>query len=160
MQAHEHARGSSLEVDRGATGTYCADAPPVAKPIRVEPAFGDTTLVRALFDRNAPYRAAAAFLPAGDDDTVDPSRADAVNPWFRETWALGGKALAEGAEKILGNRNFLEAAHMLFPSAAIVPKLVVVNVNGPTLKSVAVFPPAVPDSLKTPLVPTRSAVVR
>jgi len=130
MQAHADARGSSLKVDE-ATGATCADAPPVAKPIRIEPAFDDPNLVRALFDRNAPYRAAAAFLPAGTDDTVDPSPADAVNPWFRETWALGGKVLVDGAEKILGNRRFLEAANMLFPSAAIIPKLVVVNVNGP-----------------------------
>jgi hypothetical protein len=54
-----------------------------------------------------------------------------VNPWFRETWALGGKVLSDGAEKVLGNRHFLDAAHILFPSARIVPKLVVVNVNGP-----------------------------
>jgi hypothetical protein len=101
----------------------------IAKPIRIEPAFEDRGFVRALFDRHAPYRAVAAYLPDGSDDTVDARPADAVNPWFRETWALGGKVLVDGAEEILGNPRFLAAANALFPSARIVPKLVVVNVN-------------------------------
>jgi hypothetical protein len=109
----------------------CVEAPPVAKPIRIEPAFDDREFVRSLFDRHAPYRAVAAHLPAGYDDTLESCPADAVNPWFRETWALGGKLLVDGAEKILGNPHFLAAAQMLFPSARIVPRLVVVNVNGP-----------------------------
>jgi hypothetical protein len=103
----------------------------VAKPIRIEPVFDDRESVRALFDRYAPYRAVAAYLPDGRDDTIDPRHTDEVNPWFRETWALGGKALVNGAEEILGNPHFLAAARSLFPSAHIVPKLVVVNVNAP-----------------------------
>jgi hypothetical protein len=101
----------------------------IAKPIRIEQAFDDREFVRALFDRHAPYRAVAAYLPDGSDDTVDARPADAVNPGFRETWALGGKVLVDGAEEILGNPRFLAAANALFPSARIVPKLVVVNVN-------------------------------
>lgn len=129
MQAH--APASPLEVDRSATAASGVGVPAVAKPIRIEPAFDNPKFVRALFDRHAPYRALAPYLPDGADDTVDPRPADAMNPWFRETWALGGKILIDGAEQILGNPHFLAAAHMLFPAARIVPKLVVVNVNGP-----------------------------
>jgi hypothetical protein len=108
-----------------------AEARPIAKPIRIEPAFDDRIFVRALFDRYAPYRAAAAYLPAGADESAGPRPADAAYPWFRETWALGGKALVDGADQILGNPHFLAAACALFPSARIFPKLVVVNVNAP-----------------------------
>jgi hypothetical protein len=117
--------------DRAAARVTHAEARPIAKPIRVEPAFDDRTFVRALFDRYAPYRAAAAYLPAGADDTAGSRPADAVYPWFRETWALGGKALVDGAGEILGNPRFLAAARTLFPCACIIPKLVVVNVNAP-----------------------------
>jgi hypothetical protein len=117
--------------DRGVGVAPRVVAPALVKPVRIEPAFDDREFVRALFDRHAPYRAVAAYLPAGSDDTVDSRPADTVNPWFRGTWALGGKVLIDGAEKILGNRRFLEAAYTLFPSARIFPKLVVVNVNGP-----------------------------
>jgi hypothetical protein len=119
------------EVDQGAAGEARLEARPIARPIRIEPAFDDREFVRALFDRHAPYRAVAAYLPDGFDDVVDARPVDAVNPWFRETWALGGRALIDGVEVILGNPHFLEAARALFPSARIVPKLVVVNVNAP-----------------------------
>ena len=131
MQTQSHVPATTLGVNRDAASVTLAEAPPVTQPIRIEPAFDDRDLVRALFDRNAPYRAAGAHLPAGSDDTVDPPPGDAVNPWFRETWALGGKVLVEGADKILGNPHFLAAAQRLFPSAQLLPKLVVVNVNGP-----------------------------
>ena len=122
---------TALEVGRASAEATRAKARPIAKPIRIEPAFDDRKFVRALFDRYAPYRAVAAYLPAGADDTAGPRPADAAYPWFRETWALGGKALVDGAEEILGNPHFLAAARALFPSARIFPKLVVVNVNAP-----------------------------
>ena len=122
---------TALEVGRASADATRANARPIAKPIRIEPAFDDRRFVRALFDRYAPYRAVAAYLPAGADDTAGPRPADAAYPWFRETWALGGKALVDGADEILGNPHFLAAARALFPSARISPKLVVVNVNAP-----------------------------
>jgi hypothetical protein len=119
------------ESDRTAARVTRVKTRPIAKPIRIEPAFDDRKSVRALFDRYAPYRAVAAYLPAGADDTAAPRSADAAYPWFRETWALGGKALVDGAAEILANPRFLAAARALFPSAHIFPKLVVVNVNAP-----------------------------
>jgi len=126
-----HSPAPDLQAKCGTAATAGRQAQRVAKPIRVEGAFADPEFIRALFDRHAPYRAVAAYLPDGSDDTVAARRADGVNPWFRETWALGGKVLLSGAEEILGNPRFLEAATALFPSARIVPKLVVVNVNAP-----------------------------
>jgi hypothetical protein len=133
MQTRAHTPAAALEVAHAAAADPPArlDASAIAKPIRIEPAFDNREFVRALFDRHAPYRAVAAYLPDGSDDTVDSRPADTVNPWFRGTWALGGKVLIQGAETILANRHFLAAARTLFPSARIVPKLVVVNVNGP-----------------------------
>jgi hypothetical protein len=126
-----NAKARALPADlRAATAPYL-NARPIAKPIRIEPAFDDREFVRGLFDRHAPYPAVAAYLPDGSDDIAQPASMDAVNPWFRGTWAVGGKALVDGAQEILGNRHFLAAAHALFPSAHIVPKLVVVNVNAP-----------------------------
>jgi hypothetical protein len=122
---------TALEVGRASADATRAKARSIAKPIRIEPAFCDRRFVRALFDRYAPYRAAAAYLPAGADDTAGPRPADAAYPWFRETWALGGKALFDGADEIFLNAHFLAAARALFPSARISPKLVVVNVNAP-----------------------------
>jgi len=122
---------TALAVGRASAEITPMEARSIAKPIRIEPAFDDRNFVRALFDRYAPYRAVAAYLPAGADEAAGPRPADAVNPWFRETWALGGKALVEGADQILGNPRFLAAARALFPTARILPKLVVVNVNAP-----------------------------
>jgi hypothetical protein len=120
-----------LQVYPQAAHATRAEVCPLPKPIRIERPFEDREFVRALFDRHAPYRAAAAHLPAGYDDTGAPCPPDAVYPWFRETWALDGKTLVAGAHEILDNPHFLAAAHALFPGARIVPTLVVVNVNAP-----------------------------
>jgi hypothetical protein len=129
MQAS--ALSTALVVGRASVDATSAEARRIAKPLRIEPAFDNRHFVRALFDRYAPYRAVAAYLPAGADDTAGPRPADAAYPWFRETWALGGKSLVDGAAEILGNPRFLAAARALFPAACISPKLVVVNVNAP-----------------------------
>ena len=121
---------TALEVGRASAEATRTKARPIAKPIRIEAAFDDRKFVRALFDRYAPYRAVAAYLPAGADDTAGPRPADAAYPWFRETWALGGKAWSMAPEKSSATRTS-SLARSLFPSARIFPKLVVVNVNAP-----------------------------
>jgi hypothetical protein len=55
----------------------------------------------------------------------------AAHPYFRGNWAVGGKPLVEGAEAILHNRRFIDAARALFASSSIRPMLVVVNLNAP-----------------------------
>jgi hypothetical protein len=100
--------------------------------IRIEPAFEDRTAVRAMFARHAPYRAIGAYIPdAVVDDATKPEAEQFVQPWFRGNWAAGGERLVEGAEAILHNKQFLEAANTLFGTSRVFPELVVVNVNAP-----------------------------
>ena len=99
------------------------------KPIRMEPAFEDREQIRAMFERYAPYRALASYAPEGVQDEKETRRA--IVPWFRGDWALGGRPLVEGAELILHNRNFLEAAKAAFGTPCINPEFVAVNINGP-----------------------------
>jgi hypothetical protein len=93
------------------------------KLIRIEPAFDDPEAVRALFERHAPYRTIGEYIPASPDQPV--------HPYFRGNWAVGGKPLVEGAEAILNNNRFIEAARALFGRSRLSPSFIVVNLNGP-----------------------------
>jgi len=95
----------------------------IPKPICIEPAFDDPEQVRALFERHAPYRTNAYYLPIRSGSSG--------LPWFRGTWASGGEPLVAGAETILHNQLFIEAARTLFGTSRLRPSLVVVNVNAP-----------------------------
>lgn len=104
----------------------------VLRPIRIEPAFEDREAVRAMFARHAPYRAIGAYIPdVVVDDATKPEAEQSVQPWFRGNWAAGGEPLVEGAEAILHNKQFLEAAKTLFGTSNVFPEFVVVNVNAP-----------------------------
>ena len=105
----------------------------IPKPvIRIEPAFEDRDAIRTMFARHAPYRAIAAYIPdVVVDDATKPGAEQSVQPWFRGNWAAGGAPLVEGAEAILHNRQFLEAAKTLFETSSVFPEFVVVNVNAP-----------------------------
>src|SRR5713101_161896 len=104
----------------------------IAKPIRIEPAFDDAGQVRDMFERHAPYRAIAAYAPEGFAETKCQEGERSVLPWFRGNWALGGKPLVEGAELLLNNKNFLEAAKAIFGTSRVCPEFVVVNLNAPS----------------------------
>jgi hypothetical protein len=97
--------------------------PTIPKTIRIEPAFDDPEFVREMFERNAPYRTMAGYLPIKAQDSF--------LPWFRGNWAANGEPLVAGAEKILHNRRFIDAAHMFFGGSTVRPTFVVVNVNAP-----------------------------
>jgi hypothetical protein len=104
----------------------------VAKPIRIEPAFDDAKQVRDMFERHAPYRPIAAYgLDGVVDETKHPEAERTVLPWFRGDWAVGGKPPVDGAEVILHNKRFLEAARAVFGTSRVYPEFVVVNVNAP-----------------------------
>src|SRR5580700_1345809 len=96
------------------------------KPIRIEPAFADREQVRAMFMRHAPYRALAAYAPEGVKDETREEAKHPVRPWFRGDWVLDGKPLVEGAEAILLNKTFLEAARAAFGTALVYPEFVAV----------------------------------
>ena len=109
----------------------------IHKPVRIEPAFEDREAIRAMFARHAPYRAIAAYIPdVVGDDAAKPEAEQFVQPWFRGNWAAGGEPLVEGAEAILHNKQFLEAAKAFFGTALVFPEFVVVNVNAPMAASV------------------------
>src|SRR5215469_5336708 len=97
------------------------------KPIRIDPAFDNPEKIRAMLEENAPYHAVAAYAPSGIVDET--KEHGAVLPWFRGSWAVGGKPLVEGAESILWNKKFLEAAKACFGSELVEPEFVVINVN-------------------------------
>jgi hypothetical protein len=101
------------------------------KPIRIEPAFEDREQIRHMFARNAPYRALAAYAPEGLQDESREKAKRPVLPWFRGDWAVGGKPLVEGAERILHNKTFLEATRSMFGTSHVYPQFVAVNLNGP-----------------------------
>jgi hypothetical protein len=98
--------------------------PNIAKLIRIEPAFDDPELVRAMFERHAPYRTMAGYLPIE-------SREGTSLPWFRGNWAANGEPLVAGAEKILHNQRFIDAARAFFGGSSVRPTFIVVNVNAP-----------------------------
>ena len=100
------------------------------KPIRIEPAYEDREQIRRMFKQYAPYRALAAYAPEGLKDE-SPGGTRLVPPWIRGDWALGGKPLVEGAEIILHNKRFFEAARSLFGTLHVFPEFVAVNINGP-----------------------------
>jgi hypothetical protein len=102
------------------------------KAIRIERVFDDPDAVRALVERHGPYRAMASYLPVSATRGEQASNAQALAlPWFRGTWAAGGRPLVSGAEVILDNPRFREAASRLFDGAEVTPSTIAVNVNAP-----------------------------
>jgi hypothetical protein len=96
----------------------------IAKLIRIGPAVDDPEQVRAMFECHAPYRTMAGYLPIK-------SREGNSFPWFRGNWAANGEPLVAGAEKILHNQRFIDAARAFFGGPTVRPTFIVVNVNAP-----------------------------
>jgi len=103
----------------------------IAKPIRIEPAFDEPKQIRDMFERYAPYRALATYAPEGIKDEAQEEAIRQVDPWFRGDWALGGKPLVDGADLILHNKRFVEAAKAASGTSRVNPEFVAVNINGP-----------------------------
>ena len=101
--------------------------------IRIEKVFNDPRVIRALVEHHGPYRALASYLPVSA--TRGKREATAAHggtlPWFRSTWAANGRPLVEGAELILENPLFQEAASRLFDGAEVTPNTIAINVNAP-----------------------------
>ena len=93
------------------------------KFLRISPAFDDPDQVRALFAWHAPYRTIAEYIPRPAQESG--------YPYFRGSWAAKGEPLVEGAEVVLYNRRFIEAARTFFGTQDIRPTFVVVNLNAP-----------------------------
>ena len=100
--------------------------------IRIEKVFDDPQVIRALVEHHGPYRALASYLPvSATRGEREATAARGTLPWFRSTWAANGRPLVEGAELILENPLFREAASRLFDGAEVTPNTIAINVNAP-----------------------------
>ncbi len=97
----------------------------VRKPIRIKPAFPDRERIWRLVERNAPYRSMA-----GLDGYREYGMLSAL-PWFREHWALDGRALIPGIEEILHSPAFIEGARRVFGGGVVRPMTLLINLMGP-----------------------------
>ena len=95
------------------------------KPLRIEPAYRDFDAVWRLVAANAPYRSMA-----GLDGYREYGGLSSI-PWFREHWALDGRALIPGVEDLLHNPAFIEAARAVFGGKVVRPMTVLINLMGP-----------------------------
>jgi hypothetical protein len=104
----------------------------VGPAVAIERAFDDPDAIRALVEDNGPYPSIGSYLPPsatrGTDQQID---TETTLPWFRGNWAVNGNASVEGAEAILHNPRFIDAAARLFDTPNVRPSTVVVNVNTP-----------------------------
>lgn len=103
----------------------------LAAPIKLDGVFDDPHAVRLLVERHGPYPSIAHYLPpsatlanAGDGDA-------AVLPWFRANWAVNASTHVAGADRILNNPRFADAASRLFDGARVRPTTLVININAP-----------------------------
>jgi hypothetical protein len=103
--------------------------------VRLQPAYDDPQAVRALIDGAGPFwplaRYAASTAELRALGATKPS--SFVPPWFRQDFALLGESLIDGADAILHNGRFVEAAHGVYgDDAEVRPTTVYVNMMGAT----------------------------
>jgi hypothetical protein len=98
-------------------------------------ALGDPAWLHAQFATNGPYwnqgrylsaAGAASQMPGGVPTTVGV-------PWYREDWALAGRPLVDGAERILAAPAFVAAAADVFAGTVVRPHTVYANVQLPAV---------------------------
>lgn len=107
------------------------------KPIVLDRAFDDPARILAVVERGSPYWAVQRYLQNHSEMTSlseAGKRASGarmlIAPWFRGDLAYG-EPLVPGAEAILAEPRFVEAARALFDAEVVVPHQVYVNLNPP-----------------------------
>jgi len=102
--------------------------------VLLEPAYDDPDAVLAVIRTGGPFWPLARYGASPEElQALGGSARQFTPPWFRQDFALAGRAVVDGAELILGNRRFSGAAQEIYGSDAIVrPTTVYVNVMGPT----------------------------
>jgi hypothetical protein len=95
------------------------------KPIRIEPAYRDLGAVWRLVEANAPYRSMAGLEGYREYGMLS------AMPWFREHWALDGRALIPGVDEIIHNPAFIDAARKVFGARVVRPMTLLINLMGP-----------------------------
>jgi hypothetical protein len=103
-------------------------------PAVLERAFDDPDLVRTLVEANAPYWPVLRYVAKPEElAAVSQSKASAMKvlpPWFRGDWAYD-EPLVEGADRVLDNPIFIEAAKSVFDAEVVRPTAVYVNLMAP-----------------------------
>ncbi|MEM9175499.1 MAG: hypothetical protein AAGC67_09715 [Myxococcota bacterium] len=101
-------------------------------PILIDRAYDDPDAIRALVRKGGPYWPTIRYVASPTELAAyggEPERLKVV-PWFRADWAYG-EVDVPGAETILHNAAFVEAARRLFDADVVRPQIVYVNAMGP-----------------------------
>ena len=101
-------------------------------PVLIDRAYADPDAVRALVRRGGPYWPTIRYVASTTELAAyggEPAKLKVV-PWFRSDWAYG-EVRVDGAEAILHNAPFVQAAHALFDAEVVRPQIVYVNAMGP-----------------------------
>jgi hypothetical protein len=95
----------------------------------------DRPLLAHLFAANGPYWNQGRYLSAAGAASQMPGRvASTVGvPWYRQDWALGGRALVDGASDLLGYAPFATAARAVFGGSVVRPHTLYANVQLPAI---------------------------
>ncbi len=109
-----------------------ADFDKPRSPVVLDQAYADPEAVRALVRRGGPYWPTIRYVASTTELAAYGGEAKklSVVPWFRADWAYG-EVNVPGAEVILHNPAFIEAAHTVFDAGVVRPLVVYVNAMGP-----------------------------
>lgn len=107
-------------------------------PIALDRAYAKPAAVSALIERHAPYWSIQRYVATETELAVLSRERSAdgsapqvrVIPWFRGDWAVAG-SIVDGAEIVLENPIFIEAARQVFDAKVVRPSIVYVNLMAP-----------------------------
>jgi hypothetical protein len=103
--------------------------------VRLQPAYDDPAAVRSLIEHAGPFWPLARYAHSPTERVAlgAEGRSVFVPPWFRQDFALLGSAVVPGAETILHNPRFVDAARGVYGDDVLVrPTTVYVNLMGAT----------------------------
>lgn len=103
--------------------------------VRVQPAFPDPVAVRAVIEAAGPFWPLSRYAASAEELQAlgNENATQFTPPWFRQDFAFGGAVLVDGADVILANPVFVDAAQAIYGDDTDVrPTTVYVNVMGPT----------------------------
>lgn len=101
-------------------------------PILIDRAYEDPERIRSLVRRGGPYWPTIRYVASATELGIygGGEKKLAVAPWFRSDWAYGDVRV-DGAEAVLHNPVFVDAARRLFDAEIVRPQIVYVNAMGP-----------------------------
>jgi hypothetical protein len=102
--------------------------------VLLQPAYDDCDAVLSLIRSGGPFWPLSSYGASPEEMAALGGSANTFTPpWFRQDFALEGTPHVPGAELILHNGRFVEAARAVYGETAVVrPTTVYVNVMGPT----------------------------